>query len=88
MATYHDGYRTYTFTDEARTLIAFPSDHAFAEYRGAIEQKYAASMVEVRRQAVYAGGRTIAQVDHASNLGAELRGLAVQFGGSSEDLKG
>ncbi len=84
MATYHEQYGTYTYTDEAKTYLAFPTDSHFAKYRETIHQRYSAAMVGVSRHKVYKDGYTVAVVDHASNLGAELRGLAVQFGGSSE----
>lgn len=75
MATYSDELRTYVYTDEATTFIRFPSDRQFVLYREDLEKRYSAAMVRVTRHAVLKDA-TVACVEHASNLGAELRGLA------------
>lgn len=64
------------FTHEARTFIEFPSDRDFAAYREELKRQYDPRMVRIAREKVGPTGRTLARLDHASNLGAELRGLA------------
>jgi len=63
------------FTHEATTIIRFSSDRQFAEFRTEVEKRYDSRMVRVSRYQVRKGV-THAIVSHASNLGAELKGLA------------
>ena len=73
------------FTTEVTTYIRFPSDRQFAAYREEIEDRYDVRMVRISRDQVRRDGSTVAIVSHASNLGAELKGLAYgHFDGNSE----
>lgn len=66
---------THDFSNEATTRILFPSDLHYAEFRDEVRDRYHPTMVDVSRWAV-SGRGTEAEVKHARNLGAELKGLA------------
>lgn len=68
---------TYKFTDEATTIIRFPSVRDFEEYRNAVHERYDARMALVNWFKVPAKEAWVeGRVRHSAGIGAELRGLA------------
>ena len=63
------------YTHEATTVIRFPSDHNFTNFREAVYDRYDPRMVKINRLRVFRDG-VDAEVHHSRGLGAELRGLA------------
>ena len=64
------------FTHEAETLLEFHNDFQFSHFRAEIADKYDSRMVKVSRRKVRRDGSVQAKVNHASNLGAEIKGRA------------